>query len=164
ASLQQNQDYIALLEHQEVGQIKAIYASYGQAPQNLQGEPISTLFQDYLRQVINSQIERGEITDGRNLGDYDDRKLRWSGAGVTGNWFYENQVLTLEIGPTTYPRYAQDLYRSKIDALKLMLRGLQNYQDPYAYFAKAIAVTIVPISVEGYVYIGERSGGGATSF
>ncbi|MEB3193014.1 MAG: hypothetical protein VKL42_21940 [Snowella sp.] len=158
ASLQQNQDYIALLEPQEVGQIKAICASYGKAPQNLQGEPISTLFQDYLQQVINSQIERGEITDGRNLGDYDDRKLRWSGAGVTGNWFYKNQVLTLAIGPTTYPRYSQDLHRSKIDALKLMLRGLQNYQDPYAYFTKAIAVTVVPISLEGYVYIGERSG------
>jgi hypothetical protein len=157
-SLQQNQDYIALLDRQEVGEIKAICACYGRAPQNLQGEAISTLFHDYLQQVINPQIEQGEITDGRNPGDYDDRKLRWSGAGITGNWFIENQVLTLEIGPTTYPRYAQDLYRSKTDALKLMLKGVQNYQDPYTYFARAIAVTIVPISQEGYVYIGERSG------
>ena len=156
-SLRQNQDYISLLDHQEVGEIRAIYASYGKAPQNLQGEAISTHFDDYLQEVINPQIERGDITDGRNLGDYDDRKLRWSGAGITGNWFYENQVLTLEIGPTTYPRYSQDLHRSKIDALKLMLKGLENYQDPYAYFAKAIAVTVVPISLEGYVYIGERS-------
>ena len=156
-SLRQNQDYISLLDHQEVGEIRAIYASYGKAPQNLQGEAISTHFDDYLQEVINPQIERGDITDGRNLGDYDDRKLRWSGAGITGNWFYENQVLTLEIGPTTYPRYSQDLHRSKIDALKLMLKELENYQDPYAYFAKAIAVTVVPISLEGYVYIGERS-------
>jgi len=157
-SLRQNQDYIALLEYQEVGKIKTICAIYGEAPQNLQGEAISTLFQDYLQQVINPQIERGEITDGRNLGDYDERKLRWSGAGITGNWLIKNQVLTLEIGPTTYPRYSQDLQRSKIDALKLMLKGLENYQDPYAYFAKVIAVTVVPISLEGYVYIGERSG------
>jgi hypothetical protein len=157
-SLQQNQDYIALLEHQEVGEIKAICAIYGEAPQNLQGEAISTLFRDYLQQVINPQIERREITDGSKIGDYDDRKLRWSGAGITGNWLIKNQVLTLEIGPTTYPRYAQDLQRSKIDSLKLMLKGLENYQDPYAYFAKAIAVTVVPISLEGYVYIGERSG------
>ena len=85
-SLRQNQDYIALLEYQEVGRIKAICAIYGEAPQNLQGEPISTLFDDYLQQVINPQIERGDITDGRNLGDYDERKLRWSGAGITGNW------------------------------------------------------------------------------
>ena len=156
-SLRQNQDYIALVEHQEVGEIKAIYTSYGKAPQNLQGEPISSLFDDYLQQVINPQIERGEITDGSKTGDYDERKLRWSGAGVTGNWLIKNQILTLEIGPTTYPRYSQDLQRSKIDALKLMLKGLENYQDPYAYFAKAIAVTVVPISLEGYVYIGERS-------
>lgn len=157
-SLRQNQDYIPLLDPQEVGEIKAIFATSGEAPQNLQGEAMSTLFQDYLQQVINPQIERGEITDGRNLGDYDERKLRWSGAGITGNWLIKNQVLTLEIGPTTYPRYSQDLHRSKIDALKLMFKGLENYQDPYAYFAKAIAVTIVPISLEGYVYIGERSG------
>lgn len=157
-SLRQNKDYIVLLEHQEFGAIKAICASYGEAPQNWQGEPISTRFQDYIQQVIQPQIERGEITDGRNPGDYDDRKLRWSGAGVTGHWFLENQVLFLETGPTTYPRYAQDLHRSKTDALKLMLKGLENYQDPYAYFAKAIAVTVVPISQEGYVYIGERSG------
>ena len=156
-SLRQNQDYISLLDHQEVGEVRAIYASYGKAPQNLQGEAISTHFDDYLQQVINPQIERGEITDGSKTGDYDDRKLRWSGAGVRGNWLIKNQVLTLEIGPTTYPRYSQDLHRSKIDALKLMLKGLENYQDPYAYFAKAIAVTVVPISLEGYVYIGERS-------
>jgi hypothetical protein len=157
-SLRQNQDYILLLDHQEVSEIKVICASYGKAPQNLQGEAISTLFDDYLQQVINPQIKRGEITDGSKTGDYDDRKLRWSGAGITGNWFIKNQILTLEIGPTTYPRYSQDLHRSKIDALKLMLKGLENYQDPYAYFAKAIAVTVVPISLEGYVYIGERSG------
>ena len=147
-----------LLDHQEVGEINAICACYGEAPQNWQGEPISTRFQDYLQQVIQPQIELGEITDGCNPGDYDDRKLRWSGTGVTGHWFLENQVLFLETGPTTYPRYAQDLHRSKTDALKLMLKGLQNYQDPYAYFAKAIGVTVVPISQEGYVYIGERSG------
>ncbi|HEY9703175.1 MAG TPA: hypothetical protein V6C58_12050 [Allocoleopsis sp.] len=156
-ALRQNQDYIPLVDHQELGDITAICAVKGVAPQNLLGEPISTNFDDYLQQVINPQICTGEITDGSKSGDYDDRKLRWSGSGITGNWYKENQVLSLEVGPTTYPRYAMDLQRSKIEALQLMLKGLENYHDPYIFFSKAIAVTLVPISKAGYVYIGERS-------
>lgn len=159
-ALRENRDYIALVEWDEVGEIETIRTSYGTAPQNLDGEPISRNFHDYLTQVINLQIARGEMTDGSRFGDYDERKARWSGAGVTGNWFRENQVLFLEIGPTTYPRYALDLRREKTEALRLMLRGLEDYRDPYAYFSKAIGVTVVAISHEGSVYIGERSTGG----
>jgi 8-oxo-dGTP pyrophosphatase MutT (NUDIX family) len=38
-----------------------------------------------------------------------------------------------------------------------MLRGLAKYRDPSAYFSKAIGITVVPISQEGSVYIGERA-------
>jgi hypothetical protein len=156
-ALRQGRDYIALLEHGEIGAIEAIRARYGTAPQNLEGEPISTNFHDYLDRVINPQIAKGEITDGSRPSDYDDRKIRWSGAGMMGNWFVDDRILYLEIGPTTYPRYALDLRRDKTEALRLILRGLDDYRDPYAYFSKAIAITVAPISEEGYVYIGERS-------
>jgi 8-oxo-dGTP pyrophosphatase MutT (NUDIX family) len=61
--------------------------------------------------------------------------------------------------PTVYPDYLLDLRRDKTTALRLMLRGLVNYSDPYAYFSKTIGITVVPISQEGSVYIGERSPG-----
>lgn len=156
-ALRQNQDYIALVDGEEVGKIKAIRADYGTAPQNVNGEAIATNFHDYLDQVIKPRIAKGEITDGSRAGDYDDRKARWSGAGITGNWRVENQILFLEIGPTVYPDYALDLRRDKTAALQLMLKGLVNYSDPYAYFSKAIGITVVPISQEGSIYIGERS-------
>lgn len=156
AALRQNQDYIALVDHQEIGKIEAIRADYGTAPQHLDGKAIATNFHDYLNQVIKPRIAKGEITDGSRPGDYDDRKARWSGAGITGNWRGENQVLCLEIGPTVYPDYLLDLRRDKTTALRLMLRGLVNYSDPYAYFSKAIGITVVPISQQGSVYIGER--------
>lgn len=157
AALRQNQDYITLVDHQEVGKIEAIRADYGTAPQNLDGTAIATNFHEYLDQVIRPRIAKGEIADGSRPGDYDDRKARWSGKGITGNWRVENQMLCLEIGPTVYPDYALDLRRDKTAALQLMLRGLVDYGDPYAYFSKAIGITVVPISQEGSVYIGERS-------
>lgn len=156
-ALRQNQDYIALLDCQEIREIEAIKADYGTAPQSLEGKAISTDFHQYLDQVINPKIARGEITDGSRLGDYDDRKARWSGAGITGHWRVENQTLFLEVGPTLYPDYALDLRRDKTEALQLILRGLIESRDPYAYFSKAIGVTVVPISQEGSVYIGERA-------
>lgn len=157
AALAKNEDYIELLSCNEVGNITAIRALVGDAPQSLTQEATPTNFYSYLHQVIQPQISKGEISDGSKPGDYDDRKLRWSGAGVTGHWVCENQVLSLEIGLTTYPRYSQDLHRNKTDALKLILRGLKDYRDPYAYFSKAIGVTVIPISQSGYIYIGERS-------
>lgn len=156
-ALSQNQDYIALLDLEEIGEIKAIRTDYGMAPQALGEDAIATNFHDYLDQVIHPKIERGEITDGSRPGDFDDRKARWSGSGITGRWRVDSQILFLDIGPTLYPDYVLDLRRDRTEALQLMLRGLVEYRDPYAYFSKAIGITVVPISQEGSVYIGERA-------
>jgi hypothetical protein len=144
--LSQNQDYITLLDLEEIGDIRVIRADYGMASQDLGGEAIATNFHDYLDQVIHPKIARGEITDGSRSGDYDDRKARWSGSGITGRWRVENRILFLDIGPTIYPDYALDLQRDKTEALQVILRGLVEYRDPYAYFSKAIGITVVPIS------------------
>lgn len=155
-ALATEKDFIYLLQHHEIEGITNIRTIEGQAPQNINGEPISTSFHHYLNHVIQPQIASGEISDGKT-GQYDDRKIRWSGAGVTGNWFQRNEVLYLEVGSTTYPRYRQDLDRSKTESLQLMLKGLEQYNDPYVYFARAMAVTVIPISRNGSVYIGERA-------
>ncbi|CAD5951696.1 hypothetical protein PCC9214_02596 [Planktothrix tepida] len=143
---------------QQVENITQIQVTAGYGPQNLEGELIDTDFDTYLKTVIQPQISNGIITDGTNPNDYDDRKIRWSGGEIAGYWKREEERLILEVGPTTYPRYHQDCSRSKLEALKLMLKGLQIYQDPFVYFARALAVTVIPITAQGTVYIGERVG------
>lgn len=155
-ALATGKDFITLLQHQEVKGITDIRTIEGQAPQNIVGEPVNTNFHEYVDSVIRPQIASGEISDGKQS-KYDDRKVRWSGAGVRGNWFRRNEVLYLEVGPTTYPRYRQDIERTKIESLELMLKGLENYNDPFIYFARTMAVTVIPISRQGSIYIGERS-------
>ncbi|MBN3939822.1 MAG: hypothetical protein V7L21_09980 [Nostoc sp.] len=155
-ALATGKDFITLLQHQEVKGITDIRTIEGQAPQNIIGEPINTNFYDYIDNIIRPQIASGEISDGKQS-KYDDRKVRWSGAGVKGNWFRRNEVLYLEVGPTTYPRYRQDIERTKAESLQLMLKGLEKYNEPFGYFTRTIGVTVIPISKQGSVYIGERS-------
>ena len=137
--------------------ITDIRVKAGNGPQNIDASPIDTEFEAYLENAIRPQILSGAIADGSNPGDFDDRKIRWSGAGVTGSWWRDGDILTLEVGPTAYPRYRQDCCRPKIEALQLMLKGLQLYNDPFVYFARTMGVTVIPITAEGSVYIGERS-------
>jgi hypothetical protein len=157
AALMEDLDFIDWVSSSQLAGIIDIHLQAGNGPQNLEGDPIDTRFQAYLEKVIKPQIASGAITDGTRPGDYDDRKLRWSGAGVIGNWWRDGNILTLEVGPTNYQRYRQDCCRPKIEALRLMLRGLQFYGDPFAYFARTLAVTVIPITAEGSVYLGERA-------
>ncbi|NEP00763.1 MAG: hypothetical protein F6K58_19275 [Symploca sp. SIO2E9] len=151
------QDFIYWVNSDQLESIKEIKLIEGNAPQNLDGIPIETDFHTYLDRVINPLISSGVITDGKKLRGYDDRKVRWSGRNVTGNWFQNHHIFNLEVGPTTYQRYSQDLHRSKTDSLKLILKGLQLYQDPYIYFSRTIGVTVIPITKNGNVYMGERA-------
>jgi hypothetical protein len=155
-ALATGKDYITLLQHQEVAGITEIRTIPGQAAQNITGEPVNTKFHEYIDKIIRPQIISGEISDGTQS-KYDDRKARWSGAGVRGNWFCKNEVLYLEVGPTTYPRYRQDIERTKIESLELMIKGLEKYKDPFVYFSRTMGVTVIPISRQGGIYIGERS-------
>ena len=152
-----DRDFIDWVSPEELEGVIDIRVKAGHGPQNIEGNPIDTSFPAYLERVIQPQILSGAIADGSHPGDYDDRKIRWSGVGVTGGWWLDSNILNLEVGPTAYPRYRQDCCRPKIEALQLMLKGLQLYDDPFAYFARTLAVTIVPITAEGSVYIGERS-------
>ncbi|MBS3030525.1 MAG: hypothetical protein HCA25_26785 [Dolichospermum sp. DET50] len=155
-ALAMGKDYITLLDYQEIQGITDISIISGQAPQNIGGEPVNTNFHEYLNNIIQPQIVSGEISDGTQS-KYDDRKVRWSGAGIRGNWFCRNEVLYLEVGPATYPRYRQDIERTKIESLALMLKGLEKYHDPFVYFARTMGVTVIPITKQGSIYIGERS-------
>ena len=152
-----DRDFLHLVYPHEVAGVREIQVREGHGPKSLEDDGINTHFHAYLETVINPQIRSGVITDGTHLGDYDDRKLRWSGAGVAGFWSCNQDIFTLEVGPTSYPRYRLDLARSPLEVLKLMELGLETYQDPYAYFARGIGVAVVPLTTDGTVYIGERS-------
>lgn len=155
-ALIQGRDFFYLISPHETAGVTQILVREGHGPQNLDGEPIDTQFQAYLEGVIHPEIRKGLLCDGAEPGSYDERKVRWSGAGVAGFWSGSQDTLTLEVGPTSYPRYRLDFTRSPLESLKLMLRGLTTYQDPYAYFARAVGVAVVPVTTEGHVYIGRR--------
>lgn len=150
-------DFLHLIHPDEVAGVSRIQVREGHGPQNLNDEStLDTQFHAYLEAAINPQIRSGLLADGTKPGSYDDRKLRWSGNGVAGFWSRSQDTFTLEVGPTTYPRCRLDLTRSPLSALKLMMRGLTNYHDPYAYFARGIGVAVVPLTTDGNVYIGKR--------
>jgi len=149
-------DFLYLIHPREVAGVTRIQVREGHGPQNLNDDPVDTHFHAYLEAVINPQIRNGLLADGTKPGSYDDRKVRWSGAGVAGFWSRSQDTFTLEVGPTSYPRCRLDLTRSSLSALKLMMHGLTTYQDPYAYFARGIGVTVVPLTKDGNVYIGKR--------
>ena len=155
-ALMANRDFFYLISPHDTANITQIQVREGYGPQNLNNEPIDTPFQAYLEAVIDPQIRSGLLCDGSKPGSYDDRKVRWSGAGVAGFWSGSQDTLTLEVGPTSYPRCRLDITRSPLESLKLMLRGLKTYQDPYAYFARGVGVAVIPITTEGHVYIGKR--------
>ncbi|MDJ0661553.1 MAG: hypothetical protein QNJ42_19005 [Crocosphaera sp.] len=149
-------DYVHLISPQQTVNITQIKVREGHGAKNLDDSPIDTQFQAYLENVINPQIDQGILSDGSQQGRYDDRKVRWSGSGVTGCWSCQQDILTLEVAPTSYPDYRLDLTRSPLETLKLMLRGLETDQDPYAYFARAVGVAVIPLTTEGNVYLGKR--------
>lgn len=150
-------NFVHLVQPHEVAGVSQIQVKEGHSPKSLGDDSLNTHFYTYLDTVINPQIRSGILTDGTCPGDYDDRKVRWSGVGVAGCWSRDQDIFTLEVGVTSYPHCHLDLTRSPLEVLKLMRKGLETYQDPYAYFARGIGVAVIPLTTEGNVYLGERS-------
>lgn len=155
-ALMAEQPFLHWVLPDEVAGVNTIQVREGYGPQAITGESVDTSFHAYLDAIITPQIWQGILTDGTKPGTYDDRKIRWSGAGIAGFWSRSRNILTLEVGPTSYPRCRLDIDRKPVDALKLMRRGLTTYRDPYAYFARGIGVVVVPLTASGTVYIGKR--------
>lgn len=155
-SLLNEQDFIYWFVNSDPANLMKIDLVPGHAPQNLCGPPIQTEFMSYVATVIQPQILSGAIANGTEPGEYDDRKVRYHRHQLLEGDSAAAQ-LRFKAGPTTYQRYRQDLTRDKADAVALMLKGVQQYQDPFTYFSKAVGVTIVPILEDGTVYVGQRS-------
>jgi len=121
----------------------------GFAPQNISGPPIDITFDSYLENIIKPLLSADS--------PYDDRKLRLDKVELLKGSYENPEKLLLHLGPTIYPHYRQDIERMPVDALKLMLKGIEHDGNPYAYFTKTVGVTAVVLSQQGHVFLGERS-------
>ena len=117
----------------------------------------------YLEKIIKSLLERGEIDDGTKT-PFDDRKLRYDGSWLNENIDFEriqfptfSTELIVNFGITHYKAFLADVNRSDEENLKLQERGLKEYNDRYAFFARAPGVAVLPINQDGTIFIGERA-------
>ena len=114
-------------------------------------------FHNYTKHILKPLIDKQIISDGSKPGSFDDQKLRWSDTKVESIVDICTQELKLSIGPTWYQQCQHDIHRSNVEAIQLMLAGLDSYSDPYAYFARGMGIVAIPITREGTAFIGTRS-------
>jgi hypothetical protein len=120
----------------------------GLAPQNISEPPIDITFDSYLENIIKPLLS----TDS----PYDDRKLRLDKVELIKGSHEIPEKILLHLGPTIYQHYRQDIERMPVDALKLMLKGIEYDANPYSYFTKTVGVTAVALTQQGHVFLGER--------
>ncbi len=110
----------------------------------------------YLANVIAPMIERGEI-DNKTRTPFDDRKLRYDSSEFFNAPTYGEDDLVVRFGITHFPAFQADINRSNEENLKLQERGLQDFGDKWAYFARAPGVAVLPINKGGTIFVGERA-------
>ncbi len=111
--------------------------------------------QGYNNHVLAPCIASGEIADGTK-GPFDDRKMRFHAASITPSG------LEIALGHSHYAEYmAQlDLKKEKIEELKD--RGINEFGEEFAFFARAPGVVSVVRTSDGALIIGEREIRGQT--
>jgi 8-oxo-dGTP pyrophosphatase MutT (NUDIX family) len=118
-----------------------------------QAADLDLQFHPYLQNVITPMVEAFKKAHPNHA--FEDRKFRLH------DFYFENkpfsEIFILSLAPTAYQQFKTDSNRSKQAAIALMLKGMQKAQDPYHYFAKILGLTVIVISKEGYVFLGERA-------
>lgn len=153
-SLKANQPFVNWISGDQAMSVSSILCVAGQAARDPEHHDQPIDYDPYLAKVISPLVEKGELHDGSKPGEYDDRKVRWS--DCLDMQFVDAGTMRLAIGPTIYPLCQKDIKRERIDALRLMIAGLAEYQDPYAFFARGMGVVVIPLTVEGHTFIGRR--------
>lgn len=127
--------------------------SYSQDHEHFPGYPSipPRTIDQYQQKVLEPLIKAEIIHDGNN-GSVDDRKLRYSGCKIVSN-----DCLEMYIGRTHFYAVCADLNRSAEENLQLQELGLRDLNDRYAFFARSLGVTVLPITKDGTIFIGERT-------
>jgi len=104
----------------------------------------------YSAHVIDPGILNGKISDGSN-GPYDDRKMRYHLSSIADG------QLRVGLGFSHYEEYKAVFNRRRKENRKLRDLGIENFEDPFAFFARAPGVTAAVISSDGAVILGKRT-------
>ena len=83
---------------------------------------------------------------------FDDRKYRLNFPIVS----YTQKQITVPLGLTVYARTTAAICRADAANLDLMQKGVMNYNDEWAYFARTLGVAFVPVTLDGTVFLGQR--------
>lgn len=87
---------------------------------------------------------------------FDDRKLRLDGIHIN------NDTLEIALGISHYFAFQEDQKRSDAESIALQQKGLQDYNDQWAYFQRNPGVAGLVLSSTGSVYLGQRVNQDAT--
>ena len=112
----------------------------------------------YLANVIAPMVELEEIDNGTKT-KFDDRKLRYDGSilSLAATSLSNMNHLSPSFGVTHYKAFLADVNRSDEENRKLQERGIQEFGERWAYFARAPGVAVLPINQDGTIFIGERA-------
>lgn len=101
--------------------------------------------------VIPELVRQGVTSDG-STGKYDDRKhsLRRIRVG--------DREVIVSFGITYYQSNEADIQRSDKENYNLQEAGKNEESDQWAYFARNIGVAVVPVTLDGSAFVGERVG------
>lgn len=112
--------------------------------------PVVLDYSTYLNEVVMPIVNTYKNTHPNH--PFDDRKFRLS------NYFVAPEgTIHLTLGPTVYQHYRTDIERPIYQAIERMLQGMQDANDPFYYFSKMMGITVIILSKEGYVFLGERA-------
>jgi 8-oxo-dGTP pyrophosphatase MutT (NUDIX family) len=155
-ALVSRQGFVPWITMDQVRDVSSILCIEGDGEHDSDDDALPKGFQAYLEKRINPMIDRGEIEDGSRPGSFDDRKLRWADQMFGDLLSSDRSTLTLKISATCFPHCQRDIHRAPVDALHHMLAGIQDHNDPYAYFARGLGVVVIPLTRGGAVAIGQR--------
>lgn len=109
-----------------------------------------------LEQRIKRQLEAGRLIVKNHDGSikFDDQKLRYDTHSSTETGYI------IKVAPT----YFGEVKRTNLRTIKdrefyeyLKRKGVEDFEDPFAYFARSMSVSAIPVSPEGYVHVFKRA-------
>ena len=112
------------------------------------GRNFDVAYRERITQPMNNGLLVVRKPDGSIK--FDDRKLRFSGITSIGD------SITIYVAPTTFG----EMVRSGVKALNdhhffsmLTRQGMQDFGDPWAYFAMIFSFSAVPVTEDGYAHV-----------
>ena len=132
------------VEHLKLRSIEGLCTADQKNPNSLRD------IKTYQEQVLNPGISSGAINDGTSS-PFDDRKMRYHSSSIY------NETLEIAFGFSHYAEYKVPFTRNTAENEFLRNKGKREFNDQYAYFARAPGVAALVLSSEGHPILGERT-------